>query len=284
MEGKTGNVKPNEFYIHDIHQTHHPYINVSQALINPAKTNLSRALHSINPFSYKQIPSQDSMALGLRYGNRFFSPDIFPNYVTFQKWFPTHYDPLGSDSFGGTDWSKEKHSPAPHSHFAFTAEKLPRGCIRTIQNYKRCQMVNGDAKCKPETQDVVDICPNWALDGIKERTRWTAKVSAIQNNQYFNAMKESEYNKGRTVAEVSDKTWIDGTRLHLRPDTMWADERYGKITQAEINEAKKRVADREAHKAHGHGHGHDDKHGHAHGGHHYDFKHIQLKEEKPLYP
>jgi hypothetical protein len=29
---------------------------------------------------------------------------------------------------------------------------------------------------------------------------------------------------------VSDKTWVDGTREHLRPDTMWADERYAKIT------------------------------------------------------
>lgn len=39
-------------------------------------------------------------------------------------------------------------------------------------------------------------------------------------------MQVSEYNKGRTVADVSNKDYIDGTRKYLRPDTMWADERY----------------------------------------------------------
>jgi len=36
----------------------------------------------------------------------------------------------------------------------------------------------------------------------------------------------SEYNKGRTNKQVSNKTWIHGTREYLRPDTIWADERW----------------------------------------------------------
>jgi hypothetical protein len=281
MDNKPEAGKPAEFYIHAIHQTHYPYINVSEALFTPALNNFRRSISSVNPFAFRQIPSQDRMGFGLRYGNKFFSPDVFPNYVTFQKWFPTHYDPLSKQSFEGNDWSKEKHVP-PHSHLAFTNEKLPRGCVRSIQNYKRCQMVNGDEKCKNESQDIIDICPNWALDSIKERTRWTAKVTAIQNIQYFKAMELSPYNKGRSVKDVPDKTWIDGTRLHLRPDTMWADERYSKVTQAEINEAKKRNAEREeAHKkkhaAHGHGHA-------AHHDHHADYQHVAKKHERPLYP
>lgn len=57
-------------------------------------------------------------------------------------------------------------------------------------------------------------------------------------------MQVSEYNKGRTVADVSNKDYIDGTRKYLRPDTMWADERYSQVTQAEIDQAKQRVAER----------------------------------------
>jgi len=41
--------------------------------------------------------------------------------------------------------------------------------------------------------------------------------------EYHRAMAVSPYNEGRTVADVSDKTWIDGTRFNLRPDTVWAD-------------------------------------------------------------
>ena len=33
------------------------------------------------------------------------------------------------------------------------------------------------------------------------------------------------YLQGRSAKDVSDKTWVHGTREHLRPDTMWADER-----------------------------------------------------------
>jgi len=274
MEGKTSPKGGAEFYVHDIHQTHYPYINLSESTITPALTKIRRSIASFNPFAYSQVPSQDRMALGLRYGNKFYFPDLFPNYVTFQKWFPTHYDPLASENFKGVDWSTQKIPARPYSHFAFTVEKLPRACVRTIQTYKRCQMVNGDAKCKDEAQDILEICPNWALDAIKERTRWTAKVSAMQNIQYFRAMEVSPYNKGRSVTDVPDKTWIDGTRLHLRPDTMWADERYSKITQAEINEAKKRVQQREAAKPKPKHEEHP----------HYDFKHIERKTPRPLYP
>lgn len=59
-------------------------------------------------------------------------------------------------------------------------------------------------------------------------------------------MEVSSYNKGRTVADVSNKDFIDGTKKYLRPDTMWADERYSQITQKEINEAKERLAARKA--------------------------------------
>lgn len=54
-------------------------------------------------------------------------------------------------------------------------------------------------------------------------------------------MEISDYNKNRSVVDVPQKTWLHGTRKYLRPDTMYADERYAKITQKEINEAKKRI-------------------------------------------
>jgi len=50
-----------------------------------------------------------------------------------------------------------------------------------------------------------------------------------------------EYNIGRTVANVPRKTWGDGTRQNLRPDTLWADDRYVDVTQKEVDEAKARI-------------------------------------------
>jgi len=72
----------------------------------------------------------------------------------------------------------------------------------------------------------LEVCPNWALDEMKEKSRQFMKIVGVQDNIYRRAMQVSDYNKSRTVSQISDKTWIDGTRFHLRPDTMYADERY----------------------------------------------------------
>jgi len=42
-------------------------------------------------------------------------------------------------------------------------------------------MINGESKCLGEKDDIIDVCPNWSLDGLKEKTRFTAKVHAIHN-------------------------------------------------------------------------------------------------------
>jgi hypothetical protein len=69
---------------------------------------------------------------------------------------------------------------------------------------------------------------------------------AIDERVYREAIKVSDYNKGRTVANVSNKTWRDGERDKLRPDTMYADDRYADITQADIDAAKSRIAAKKA--------------------------------------
>lgn len=271
---------PAEFYMYDVLGTHYPYYNVSQVLWNPYLTRVRKAVADFNPFAYRQVPNQARAAFGLRYGNSFYWADKYPNYVTFYKWFATHYDPLKDEQFSGkpTHWTQQKFAP-PNLIPAVTSEKLPRPCTKQIMIYNRCEMINGAEKCKKEGQEILEICPNWALDAIKEKHRWINKATAIQNKQYRAAMEVSEYNKGRTPTDVSDKLWKDGTRFKLRPDTMWADERYAKITQSEINEAKQRVAARDAaRKAHA-GH-HEHKHDHAH----HDSPYIATIRENPLYP
>jgi hypothetical protein len=52
----------------------------------------------------------------------------------------------------------------------------------------------------------------------------------MSNKKYREVMEVPEYNKGRTVADVPQKTWEDGTRENIRPGTLWADDRYLDIT------------------------------------------------------
>ena len=54
-------------------------------------------------------------------------------------------------------------------------------------------------------------------------------------------MQVGDYNKNRKLADVDgSKSYEDGLRKNLRPNTFWADERYVNVTQEDIDAAKKR--------------------------------------------
>jgi len=276
--------QPGRLYIQDIVQTRYPYINLTDGFIGTNLNKWRRSIVSVNPFALAQVPSQDRIAFGLREGNGFYTPNPYPNAIVFWKMFPSHYDPLNEDT-KRERWQIEERAPGDFSHFVFTADKLPRGCVRQIQNFRRCEIVNGKEQCSGEAHEILKVCPTWALDEMKEKQRFISKVAAVNTQQYHKALEVSDYNKGRTIKDISEKTWLDGTRERLRPDTLWADERYTKITQTEINEAKKRVAERQQRRQGALG-GHAEKHHDAagHGGHHYDYIHREVKQPKPLYP
>lgn len=272
---------PGKSVMEDVLGTRYPYINLGEGFISSRTNAIRRSLGSVNPFAFSQIPSQDRMAFGIRRGNGWYNPLPYPNGIIFSKMFPAHFDPL-KDEPRKERWQVENFAPGAHSHFVFTADKLPRGCVRTIQNFKRCEMVNGRESCDQESLEILKVCPTWALDELKEKKKFIAKVSAINAQTYQSAMEVGSYNQGRSVKDISTRTTIDGTRDKLRPDTMWADERYSKITQAEINEAKKRVEERRK-KREAHPETHHDTQGHTDEAH-YDYKHVAIKHPKPLYP
>ncbi|CAK76571.1 unnamed protein product (macronuclear) [Paramecium tetraurelia] len=259
----------------EYYETNYPYLNVKKNLLNNTLSKWRRAIAPYNPFAMQQIPNQKRMGMGIRNGNGFYFPDPYPNRVNWSVFFPTHYDPLSEQHFGNHGWQTRKDAPM-FTALAIRAQALPRGCVRQIDAFKRCQNVNGVTKCQEEADNIISICPKWALEGLKEKKRQLDKIEAIQTLQYRSVLEVSPYNKGRTAKDVSDKTWADGHRDNLRPDTMWADERYTNITQSEINEAKKRVAARDA----------------ASGRvkeqvyqvHHPDMSSSHISEDKPLYP
>ena len=123
--------------VYDIHNTHYPYVNINQGFLSKTLTDLRRSISSFNPFALRQIPSQERMGMGLRYGNHFYVPDIYPNGIHFTSMFPTHYDPLKELNRSEVGWQTHKHAPGPHSILAITAEKLPKVCVRTVENEKK---------------------------------------------------------------------------------------------------------------------------------------------------
>jgi len=135
--------EPGQIIAHDIHETNYPYYNIKNNLFNPLITDFRRSIAAYNPFSMQQVPSQDRMAFGFRWGNQFYVPNVYPNGIFFTKLFPTHYDPLAGNARPESAYQDKKFPAGEQGIFTLSADKLPRPCVRTLQAYKRCEWVNG---------------------------------------------------------------------------------------------------------------------------------------------
>lgn len=83
MTAKTS--APGQIPAYEVFGTHYPVFDMKQGMINSKLNKIRRSLGGLNPFAIQQIPSQDRIALGIRYGNKFYVPDPYVNSTFFTK-------------------------------------------------------------------------------------------------------------------------------------------------------------------------------------------------------
>jgi hypothetical protein len=104
--------------------------------------------------------------------------------------------------------------------------ELPRGCYREIMTYNLCTKEKGAAACMNEKISIMEVCPDHILEGLREKRKWYLRAQAIDNETYKRAMKVSDYNKGRSVTDLTIKDWSYGSPTKMRSDSTWEDDRY----------------------------------------------------------
>lgn len=103
---------------------------------------------------------------------------------------------------------------------------IPRGCYREIRRYQLCAAKKGKEACLNDKINIMEVCPDHVLEGLREKKKWYLRAEVIDNETYKRAMSVSDYNKGRSVSELKLKTWDYGKHGNLRSDTFWEDDRY----------------------------------------------------------
>jgi hypothetical protein len=96
----------------------------------------------------------------------------------------------------------------------------PKGCSNEIQIYKECVKKSGKSeRCMDEKLNIMEVCPKWVLELLRERKRTLMRTTLIDNQTYRRAMEVSDYNKGRSIKDLkTQKTWEDGHPNKLRSD------------------------------------------------------------------
>ena len=102
---------------------------------------------------------------------------------------------------------------------------IPRGCYREIRKFQACAAgANNAATCHDQKMNIMEVCPDHILEGLREKKKWYARAEVIDNETYRRAMQVSDYNRGRSVSDLKLKTWDYG--LTLRSDSIYQDDRY----------------------------------------------------------
>jgi hypothetical protein len=198
-----------------------------------------------NPFHMKQDGSPYGYtSFGVKDGNKY--DHLMPySFRPLKSGYPAHYDPTSEARF-------EEHkmelypNPAMNMIMDFTPPQVPYICEVRRKDLKVCKMFNGEkGNCTKQENDFLEQCPNFALRTYRGNKMFNEKAKIIQREEYKSAMKVSDYNKGRSMRDVSKNSSYDmGMASNLRPDSMWADDRYINVTQEDVNKARAKLLEK----------------------------------------
>lgn len=97
--------------------------------------------------------------------------------------------------------------------------QLPRGCLKEVRKYQMCAEKENKDACIAEKISIMEVCPEHSLEGLKEKKKWYLRAESIDNETYKRAMTVSDYNRGRSVSDLTLKTWDYGKTLMT--DSLW---------------------------------------------------------------
>ena len=217
-------------------------LNTDRGGLRGLKNKFLEIIAPINPFHLRQQTHPLGYhTIGIKNGLRFKQHYPYP----FKKMFTTgaggHFDPT-EDTDLHIEMRREHFGAGPGKIVSLIPPKVPYVCEMEKKKLSICKLANDEAKCKSEADNFLEICPNFALHTYRQNKLFNEKAKLIQRREYQEAMRRGEYNKNRTMADVSkNSSYHMGMANNLRPDSMWADDRYINITQKEINEARAKL-------------------------------------------
>lgn len=219
------------------------YVNMGGS-VSQAFASFRRKISFINPFAIQQGSTNERVGFGPHNKTKWWTPSALPNDVVSSRLLTPHFDPLQNSTLVPPDTTLYQMPLETFGDLQISKEPIPLSCVRPLQKFYRCRMINGEDKCQEEADYFLSICPNTVINELRNQKLRREKHRLIQVADYRKAIQVSDYNKDRSVAEVPlNVNYLKGNRHNLRPDTIWADERYSNVTQEEIEEARKLVGE-----------------------------------------
>ena len=163
-----------------------------------------------------RIPHQSWLWGNLDYmGNKYHR-----HYQAHDDWYHDRKNKTLYDKSGSV-W---EHSTEMSYGCTLKPTMVPWGCQREIKKYNDCSDSKGEGECFNEKISIMEVCPDFVLEALRERKKWYLRARVIDNSTYRRAMEVSPYNVGRSVTDLIPRSWNYGTKHNLRPDSYWSDD------------------------------------------------------------
>lgn len=189
------------------------------------KLNPIRARYDYAPNEYTQMPFYLGMVpqFSWLYGNLDYNMNKYQKHIqAHDDWVPDRKGKALGMKNGGFCSPVMKNS----KYMQLIPSRIPRGCFNEIRKYQSCAKDNGKERCHAEKINIMEVCPDHVLEGLREKKKWLLRAEVIDNETYRRAMEVSDFNRGRSVSDLKLKTWEYGTAANLRSDSMYQDDRY----------------------------------------------------------
>ena len=187
------------------------------------KLNPIRTQYEWNPNAEQTMPWFLGVvpATNWTYGNLDYSfKKYHRHYQAHDEWHPDRKSKTLGSSGGGTQIATGRDS----TFMVLQPSEIPRGCYREIRAYNLCKDKANPEACFSEKINIMEVCPDHVLEGLREKKKHLLRAEAIDNETYKRAREVSEFNKGRSVSDLQLKTWDHGKRL--RSDSWYQDDRW----------------------------------------------------------
>jgi len=200
-----------------------PHYNFGNKIVHSdlyKKINPLRQVYDYQPGQYTQMPMFFGHVpqLSWLYGNLDYSFNKYHrHYQAHDDWYPDRKGKTLGHKSGGFCNPTMKQT----KFMALQPNFMPRGCYREIRKYNSCATDQGKDACLNEKISIMEVCPDHVLEGLREKRKWYLRAEAIDNQTYKRAMKVSDYNKGRSVADLECKDWSYGHPKSLRSQSTW---------------------------------------------------------------
>ena len=144
------------------------------------KLNPLRANYDFKPNQYTQMPYYLGLVPQFTWvwGNLDYSYRKYHrHFQAHDDWYPDRKNKTLGHKNGGFGDNTRRQS----KYMVLNFQQVPRGCQRQIQYFQRCAKDNGEGNCFQEKINIMEVCPDHVLEGLREKRKHMLRAQVIDN-------------------------------------------------------------------------------------------------------